>query len=304
MTVTAIDPLPTQRRTLFGLRPDVFAALLAVWVVWGSTYLAIKIAVHAVPPFMLTGGRFLLAGTTLLAIARIRREAWPSLLQWRNALFVGALMMGGGVGLTSFAEQTNSSSLTTVIVASGSLLNLLAAGLIVRDWPQRGEWAGILLALAGVLLLSFDGDVRANPAAVAIQFCALLCWAVGGALSRKLSLAPGAMGNASQMLMGGAAISIVSVLRAEQLPAVVPLDALGAWIYLALIGSVLAFSAYMHLMQHARPALSTSYSYVNPVVAMLLGYFVLNERVSPAALLSVAVIIAGVVLISRAKIKK
>lgn len=304
MTVTAIDSVPTQRRMLFGLRPDVFAALLAVWVVWGSTYLAIKIAVHAVPPFMLTGGRFLLAGTTLLAIARIRRENWPSLPQWRNAMFVGALMMGGGVGLTSFAEQTNSSSLTTVIVASGSLLNLLAAGLIVRDWPQRGEWAGILLALAGVLLLSFDGDVRANPTAVAIQFCALLCWAVGGALSRKLSLAPGAMGNASQMLMGGAVISVFSALRGEQLPAVVPLDALGAWLYLALIGSVLAFSAYMHLMQHARPALSTSYSYVNPVVAMLLGYLVLNERVSPVALLSVAVIIAGVVLISRAKIKK
>jgi drug/metabolite transporter (DMT)-like permease len=298
MSATPTASAPALRRTL---TIDVVAALIIVWVVWGSTYLAIKIGVQSLPPFMLTSGRFLLAGVVLLVLARLRHEVWPSAIQWRNAFIVGALMMGGGVGLTSFAEQTNSSSLTTVIVAAGSLANLLAVGLIVGEWPGRREWAGIAVALCGTLLLAFDGDIQAAPAAAAVQIAAVTCWAVGTALTRRLQLSTGAMGNASQMLAGGVVVGVVSVLWREQLPSAVPMDAVGAWLYLALIGSVLAYSAYMHLVKNARPALTTSYSYVNTVVALMLGYFVLNERVSAPALAAVALILVGVVMISRAK---
>jgi drug/metabolite transporter (DMT)-like permease len=298
MSATPVASASAPRRTL---TVDVVAALIIVWVVWGSTYLAIKIGVQSLPPFMLTSGRFLLAGVLLLVLARLRREAWPSVIQWRNAFIVGALMMGGGVGLTSFAEQTNSSSLTTVIVAAGSLANLFAVGLIVGEWPGRREWAGVAVALCGTLLLAFDGDIQAAPAAAAVQIGAVTCWAVGTALTRRLQLSSGAMGNASQMLAGGAVVGLVSVLWREQLPSAVPMAAVGAWLYLALIGSVLAYSAYMHLVKNARPALTTSYSYVNTVVALVLGYFVLNERVSVPALAAVALILVGVVMISRAK---
>lgn len=283
------------------LSADIVASLLVVWVVWGSTYLAIKIGVQSLPPFLLTAARFLLAGVVLLVVARVRRDAWPTAAQWRSALIVGAFTMGGGVGLTSFAEQTNSSSLTTILVASGSLANLLAAGLILGDWPRRREWIGIAVALAGAAMLAFDGEVRAAPIATLVQVTAMICWGIGSALSRKLSLAAGAMGNASQMLAGGALVALVSVLYGEKMPAVVPNAAIGAWLYLALVGSVLAYSAYMHLVRNARPALATSYNYVNPLVAMALGFVVLGERVSSAAIGAVALIILGVVLISRAK---
>jgi drug/metabolite transporter (DMT)-like permease len=294
------DSSSAARRTA-ALAPDVLAALLIVWIVWGSTYLAIKIGVQSVPPFALTAARFLLAGVVLFVIARWRREALPSAAQWRSAAIVGAFTMGGGVGLTSVAEQTNSSSLTTIIVASGSLANLLAAGLILRDWPRRREWAGIVVALAGTVLLAFDGEVRAAPLAALVQMAAIGCWAIGSALSRKLSLAPGAMGNASQMLAGGLAVAVLSVVRGESVPAVVPTSAIGAWLYLALIGSVLAYSAYMHLVRSVSPALATSYSYVNPLVAMALGFLVLDELLSPAAFGAVALIVLGVVMISRAR---
>lgn len=290
-----------NRRMIFGLRWDVALALLIVWTVWGSTYLAIKIAVGAIPPFILICGRFLAAGVILFALARVRGERMPTMREWRNALVVGAFMLCGGVGLTAFAEQTNSSSLTTVIVASGSILNLLAAGLIMRDWPGRTEWLGIAIGIAGAVLLSLDGDVRANPQAVAVQFLALTCWAIGSALSRRLALAPGTMGNASEMLMGGAVLAGMSALASERWPLSIPPAALGAWLYLILFGSVLAYTAYMHLVKLARPALATSYSYVNPAVAIVLGFLVLDERISPIALAAMLIISSAVLVISRAK---
>jgi drug/metabolite transporter (DMT)-like permease len=211
---------------------------------------------------------------------------------------IGALMMAGGVGITAYAEQSNSSSLTTILVACGSILNVGAVGLITRVWPVRREWLGLGIGLIGVSLLAFDGDVRANPTGVATQFVALSCWALGTALSRKLEIASGAMGSASQMLIGGTVLMAMSALRAEQLPLFIPARAIAAWIYLALFGSVVAYTAYVYLIKHARPALATSYSYINPIVAIVLGYAVLGERVSNIALLSMSIVVAGVALMS------
>ncbi len=301
MDVTPSSPPESKRKLIFGLRWSVAFALLTVWTVWGSTYLAIKIAVGTIPPFILISGRFLAAGAVLFVLARVRGERMPTLREWRNALVVGAFMLCGGVGLTAFAEQTNSSSLTTVIVACGSILNLLAAGLIMRDWPGRIEWLGIAIGIAGAVLLSLDGDVRANPQAVAVQFLALACWAIGSALSRRLTLAPGAMGNASEMLMGGVVLAGMSTLASERWPQSIPPAALGSWLYLIVFGSVLAYTAYMHLVKLARPALATSYSYVNPAVAIVLGFLVLNERISLIAIVAMLIIFSAVLVISRVK---
>jgi drug/metabolite transporter (DMT)-like permease len=287
---------------LFGFPFHVIGALLAVWIVWGSTYLAIKIAVEAqVPPFLLISARFAVAGVILFVIASVRGERIPTPVEWRNGAIIGMLMMAGGVGLTAFSEQTMSSSLTTIIIASGSIINVLATGLIVGQWPHRAEWLGIAVGLFGVLLLTFDGDIRANPQSVLTQATALCCWAIGTGLSRKLSVAPGLMGSASEMAAGAAVLAVMSVLRGEALPEAVPAAAWGSWAYLALVGSVLAYTAYQHLIKHARPALVTSYSYVNPVVALVLGYAILDERVSPIALVAVVIIMTGVLLMARGR---
>jgi drug/metabolite transporter (DMT)-like permease len=287
---------------LFGMPWHVFAALIVVWVVWGSTYLAIKIAVEAdVPPFLLIAARFSVAGALLFVFARLRGERLPIGAEWRNGALIGALMMAGGVGLTAFSEQAMSSSLTTIIIASGSIVNVLATGVIAKQWPHRGEWLGIGIGLLGVLLLTFDGDIRANPLSMLTQSTALLCWAIGTGLSRKLTVAPGMMGSASEMLAGAVVLALFSTVRGEALPAVIPAVAWVSWLYLTLAGSVLAYTAYQHLIKRARPALVTSYSYVNPVVALALGYTILDERVSALALAAVVVIMAGVLLMTRGR---
>jgi drug/metabolite transporter (DMT)-like permease len=288
--------------TWFGMPWHVFAALLVVWVVWGSTYLAIKIAIDTgVPPFVLIAARFFAAGSLLFGIARVRGERLPNALEWRNGALIGALMMAGGVGLTAFSEQAMSSSLTTIIIATGSILNVLATGAIAGDWPRRGEWIGIAIGLCGVVLLAFDGDIRANPLSAATQATALIFWAIGTGLSRKLVVAPGLMGSASEMLAGAGVLTVFSFLRGETLPAVITPTAWASWAYLTLAGSVLAYTAYQHLIKNARPALVTSYSYVNPVVALALGFTILGERVSTVALIAVTVIIAGVLLMARVR---
>jgi drug/metabolite transporter (DMT)-like permease len=282
----------------FGLRLDVLLALLAVWLIWGSTYLAIKIAIVDIPPFMLIAARFLVAGGVLFIFARSRGEALPTPAEWRNAGIVGLLMLGGGVGLTANAEVYNSSSLTTILIAFGSVLNVLAAGLLTRVWPRGRDWLGIALGVSGVFLLSFDGDVRNQPWAVALQFVAMACWALGSAISQRLPIAKGMMGSASEMMLGGVALTLFSILRQEPIPAQVSLAAAASWAFLVVFGSIVAYTAYMHLLKHVRPGLATSYSYVNPLVAIVLGFAVLGERVGPMALLAVAVIVSGVVILS------
>ena len=290
--------LPKKSSLPFGLSLDVWLALLIIWIVWGSTYLAIRIAVATIPPFLLISTRFLLAGTILFVFAKVRGAALPSALQWRNAAIIGGLLLGCGVGVTAFSEQNISSSLTTIIVAGGSIVNVLMAGLINKTWPKRLEWLGIAIGLAGVALLAFDGDLRAKPFNILIQLFALTCWATGSALSSKLKLAEGAMGSASEMLAGGVLLFVVSMAHGDKLPAQFVPEALGAWVYLVVFGSVVAYSAYMHVLKHARPALATSYSYINPLVAIVLGFVVLNERVSAIAFVSAGFIISGVLLMS------
>ena len=288
----------SQRPLPLGLSFNTWLALFIIWTVWGSTYLAIRIAVATVPPFLLISTRFLLAGLILFVFAKLRGAALPTARQWRNAAIIGGLLLACGVGLTAFSEQNISSSLTTIIIAGGSIVNVLMAGVINKTWPKRLEWLGIAVGLAGVALLAFDGDLRANPFNVLIQLFALTCWATGSALSSKLKLAEGAMGSASEMLAGGGILFVVSIVRGDRLPAQLAPEAIGAWVYLVVFGSVIAYSAYMHVLKHARPALATSYSYINPIVAVALGFIVLNEKISPIAFVSAGFIITGVLLMS------
>ncbi len=273
--------------------------LAATWVIWGSTYLAIKFALWSFPPFFQMGTRFLAAGALLIVWMRARGAAWPTPTQWRNALVVGTLMLGGGMGGTAVAETSVGSGLVVAFIAVVPLM-IAALNLIWGVKPGRLELAGIVVGLAGVLMLTQGAGFQASPAGLAAIATACLTWSVGSVLSqRSLPLAPGAMGFASEMLCGGAVLMGLSLAAGEQPQWPPQPAAVAAWFYLVVAGSLIAFNAYMVLLAQASAGLASSYTFVNPVIAMLLGVAVLGEVVSGFEWAAAGVVLVGVVLMLR-----
>jgi drug/metabolite transporter (DMT)-like permease len=280
-------------------------ALLACYVIWGSTYLAIRLALASFPPFFQMGTRFLAAGVLLMAwvLWRARRGAarLPTLREWRNALVIGALMLGGGMGLTASAEQHVGSGLVAAFIAVTPML-VCGWGLLFGQRPHRLELAGMVVGVAGVLLLVRGASFAASPTALACIAGATLAWSLGSVLSTtRLPLAPGPAGFASEMLCGGAVLMALSLALGEQFAVPPQPLALAAWVYLVVFGSLIAFSAYLYLLAHASPAVATSYAFVNPVIALALGVSLGGEALSGGEWVACGVILAGVLLIFRGK---
>jgi drug/metabolite transporter (DMT)-like permease len=288
-------------KTSTGLSPKLMLCLAATWLVWGSTYLAIKIALVSLPPFFQMGSRFLVAGALLAAWMRWRGAPWPSRRQWLHALAVGGLMLGGGMGGTATAEQTVGSGLVVAFIA---VMPLMIAGLNLL-WGERPTWIeslGIAFGLVGVLLLTQGQGFGASPAGLVAISVACASWAVGSVMSQRLwPLAPGAMGFASEMLAGGAVLMGLSLLGGESLPTRIEPQALWAWVYLVVFGSLVAFNAYMVLLAEASAGLASSYSFVNPVIAMLLGVTLAGEHISRHEWLAAGIVLVGVVLLLTAR---
>jgi drug/metabolite transporter (DMT)-like permease len=284
-----------------GLSPLVLACLAATWLVWGSTYLAIKVALVSLPPFLQMGSRFVVAGALLFGWMVVRGAPLPTGKQWRNALIVGTLMLGGGMGGTALAEVSVGSGLVVAFIAVVPLMIALA-NRVYGVKPSRGELAGIVVGLAGVLLLTQGAGFQASPAGLAAITIACLTWSLGSVLTQQsLPLAPGAMGFASEMLCGGVVLLGLAFFTGETLPAQIEPKAIAAWAYLVVAGSLIAFNAYMYLLANTSPGLASSYTFVNPVIAMLLGVALAGERITLAEWLAAGVILAGVVLLLRAR---
>jgi len=282
---------------LGGARSMVALTLLAVYLVWGSTYLAMRVALQGFPPFIMAGARFLVAGTALLLYLRARGAPFPGRRQVAAAVLVGALLLVGGNGGVALAEQHVASGLAALGVATVPLWAVLFAGLW-RQWPRRLEWGGLALGFAGIVLLNAQGDLRANPAGALALLVAAASWALGSVWSRQLTLPPGMMGTAVEMLGGGVLSLLCGAIFGERMPGAPPAPAVGALVYLIVFGSLIAFSSYGYLLRHVRPALATSYAYVNPLVAVSLGAVLAGERVTPLEVLAMPVILAGVVLVA------
>jgi drug/metabolite transporter (DMT)-like permease len=277
--------------------PLVLACLAATWFVWGSTYLAIKFALVGLPPFLMMATRFAVAGALLLGYTRWRGAPWPKVREWRNAAIVGTLMLGCGMGGTAQAELSIGSGIVVAFIAVTPLLMVLAS-LPFGARPAPGEFVGILVGLGGVLMLVQGAGFRASPAGLGWMMLACSGWTLGSVLSQhRLPLARGASGFASQMLGGGAALALAAALAGERLPAAVPASAWLAWAYLVVFGSLIAFTAYMILLGRASPGIATSYTYVNPVIALMLGVAAGGEHVTGWEWLSAGVVLAGVVLL-------
>lgn len=280
-------------------------ALLACYLVWGSTYLAIRFALISFPPFFQMGTRFLVAGVLLMAWVLFKKQTLPTRLQWRNAFVIGSLMLGGAMGLLASAEQHIGSGIIATFIAAFPMV-ACAIGLFFGQRPGRLEWIGMAVGLAGVILLASGASFSAAPGALLMITASIFLWSLGSVLSTtRLPMAQGPAGFASEMLCGGAVLMAISIALGEHhtfvnnLP--VKPEALAAWAYLVVFGSLIAFSAYLYLLAHTTPAMATSYAFVNPVIALFLGAFLVAEQVAASEWIACAVILVGVVLIFRGK---
>jgi drug/metabolite transporter (DMT)-like permease len=275
----------------------IAACLAATWFIWGSTYLAIKFALLSFPPFLQNGTRFLLAGSILLAWARRRGQALPTLRQWGNALVVGTLMLAANVGGVAYAEQWLASGLVVAFIAIVPAL-ITVASLPFGLRPRRIEAIGIALGFCGVLLLVRGETLSSSPLGLLAIVTAAVGWSTGSVLSQHvLRLAPASAGFASAMLCAGGVLMLLSTVSGETLSWPPQGVATAAWLYLSLFGSVIAYSAYMTLLADTRPALATSNSFVNPVIAMLLGVSLGGEAVTRQEWLAVGIIVLGVAVL-------
>lgn len=284
-------------KTSFIDRIGIIVALFSLYVIWGSTYLGMRIALVDFPPFLMAGIRFLIAGGLLYGVLRVRGTARPTRSQWRGAAIVGTLLLVGGNGGIAFAEQWVASGLAAVAVAAVPLWTAFFIGLMGR-WPTRLEWCGLALGFVGVVLLNLENNVWANPIGAIAALLAPFCWALGTAFSTRVSLPKGLMSSASQMLIGGILLLLVGLLLGERMHGLPTVNSMWAMLFLIFLGSLVAFCAYGYLLSRVRPALATSYAYVNPLVAVGLGVGFAGERITILGILAMFVILTGVGLVS------
>jgi len=275
-------------------------ALFALYVVWGSTYLAIRYALESYPPFFLAAIRFIAAGALMYAWLRLRGSAAPTGLQWRNAAICGILLLLMGNGFVCFAEQSVESGIAAVAVSSMPLFAALFSGLY-GEWPQRREVLGLAIGFAGVILLNLGSGLSGSRLGALMLIIAAAAWAFGSVWSKRQDMPKGPMNTAAQMLCGGIALAVLSMLAGEQVPLHPSLRSNLAIAYLAVFGSIIAFSAYLYLLKTVRPALATSYAYVNPPVAVLFGVMLAGEHVGPLDLVGMVVILVGVAIVILAR---
>jgi drug/metabolite transporter (DMT)-like permease len=302
-------------------RAALIAGFAAIYLIWGSTYLGIRIAVETMPPFLMAGVRFLVAGGIVAAFIGFTRGFRATAKQWRDNAIVGGFLCLGGNGLVSWAEQKVPSGITTLIISAGPVF------IVLMDWAvhaffndgQRGTrpramtFAGLALGIAGlVILVGPDvlktGTNRLDPGSVLALLAATLLWGVGMLYMRYAS-SPAEPFTASgiQMLSGSGWLLVTGVLTGELArvhPETITGRSMVAWAYLVVFGSLIGFSTFTWLMKHSTPARVSTYAYVNPVVAVFLGWLVLHEPVSPRIFVAAGVIIAGVAIITVTKNKK
>jgi drug/metabolite transporter (DMT)-like permease len=275
-------------------------ALLAVYLVWGSTYLAIRVGLDGFPPFLMAAIRMLFAGTVMYITLRWRGVPAPTPAQWRTIAKLSVFMMLLSNALVNVAEVHVSSGLAAIGVASMPLWAALFSSLRGQH-PSRVELLGLMLGFAGVLWLNLGTPISGAPIGMLCLLVAPIAWAWGSIWSRQQDLPSPFMAAAAQMLCGCVMMAAAGLLLGERLTAMPSPDAVLAVGYLAVFGSIVAFTAYVWLLQHVRPALATSYAYVNPPIAVLIGAVALHEKFGMQEIGAMAVILLGVAIITLAK---
>jgi drug/metabolite transporter (DMT)-like permease len=291
--------------------PTLWVALAIVYTVWGSTYLAIRVAIETMPPMLMASVRFLIAGGILYAIAIRRGDRAgdrPGLRQWRAAGIVGTLLFLGGNGGVVWAEQRVHSGIAALIVASVPLWMALIAYVALRERLPRVAVAGLIVGFGGTaLLIRPSGGEHIDTLGALVLVGASISWAIGTLYATRAPLpARGSVSAAMQLLSGGVVLGIVGLASGE-LGRIHPdrfsRSSILALAYLIVFGALVAFSAYAYLVRNASPAIVSTYAYVNPVIAVLLGWGFLDESIGATTLIAGAIIVVAVAMIVSSKVR-
>jgi drug/metabolite transporter (DMT)-like permease len=289
----------------FGMRWKIVVAFLAVYLCWGMTYLAMRIAVRDIPPHLMSGARFLVAGLVLYLWTRGRGDPKPTATQWRSAAMVGAFLLLGGNATVAWAEQQVPSGLAAVLIAVAPIW--MVAFEWARGGPRPGKRviAGLILGLAGVaLLVSPKGDstTQVNLIGAAMLVLASASWAWGSVVSKSAPLPKSPFLATSMEMIGGGVLLLLTALAVGQValfrPTEVSAHAVLAWLFLVVFGSLVGFTAYIWLLGVTSIAKAGTYAYVNPIVAVFLGWAILDEPVTGRTLIAALVILVGVALVN------
>lgn len=293
-------------------RLKIILAFTAVYTVWGSTYIAIRFAIETLPPFLMAGIRFLCAGSILYFFSVSKEKIKPSPAQWKSALIVGALLLVGGNGAVVWAEQLVPTGITALIIATVPLWTVLL------EWLWRGKkrpgvlvTLGILLGVAGLWFLmnpkTHDGPAL-HPAGVAMLLLAALSWAAGSIVAREADLPQSSfLATGMEMLAGGGLLLLLGTVSGEWSRfhwAAVSMRSFLALVYLIVFGALVGFTAYKYILKHTSPVLSSTYAYVNPLIAVLLGWGLAGETLNWQVGTGALIIAAGVFLITLSQRKK
>lgn len=287
-------------------RKLVWAAYIAVCIFWGSTYLAIRIGVQELPPFLFAGIRFLVAGGILLGYAALKGLPYPTRIQdIRSFFLIGLLLLFGGNGMVVVAEQWVHSGIASLLVATVPLFMALIEYFFIRKERLSWKgWVGLLVGFAGVgiLVLAEDLSGAVNPLGALLLILGCLSWASGSVYSKTLKPTGSVVTHIGiQMLAGGASMTVFGLLLGEASRFQLSATGIGAMVYLIIFGSLIGYSAYIYMLQKWPAARVGTYAYVNPVIAVLLGNVVLGEKLTPSVLVATAVILLGVLLVQTSK---
>ncbi len=300
-------PLPVARN------PGILLGMLVLYVVWGSTYLAIAVAVQTIPPFVMAATRFVLAGLILLGLSRIRGGSdfeWPTRREWRDSLIVGGLLLGGGMGMVAFAEQTIPSGITAILIAMLPVWVAIFSRIFFGERLPRGAVIGIAIGFVGVAVLvgptalGIQGGLE--PLGLAAAILSPICWSLGSLFASHRAVLPRRplVLAGAEMLAGGLILVAMSGASGELATfhvADVTASSFIALTYLTVVGSLIAFTTYGWLLRKAPLSLIATYAYVNPVVAVILGFVVLQEPIEGRTIIAGAIIIFAVAMIVTAR---
>jgi drug/metabolite transporter (DMT)-like permease len=289
-----LDRQPPPSKTL------VVLAIITLYFVWGSTYLALRFGLEGFPPFVLNGSRFLIAGVILYTVLRRlgRFTATPD--QVWNAAKVGTVLLVGGVGLVTLAEDSGiGSGLAATAVAVTPVWVAVSSG-IFGSWPGRREWLGLGVGLIGVLVLAGEGDFQSSPVGLGLIIAAPMIWSFASVWGTKVDRPDPLTNTTIQLLAAGVVMTLGGFGLGERFDGWPSTTAWAAMLYLAIFGSLLAFTAFVYLMHTVRPALATSYAYVNPVVAVVLGVTMGGETLTGSAFIALPLILGSVALVATA----
>jgi len=291
----------------------VLAAFAAVYLIWGSTYLCIHVAIQSIPPLLMAGGRFVIAGGLLYAMMRARGVPPPDAGHWLNSAGIGALLLVGGNGGVTWAERTVPTNIAALLVAATPLwMNLF-------DWlrprgnrPRLAVVCGLMLGFAGVACIVMGRDPSGNrviePLGAIVLLIANITWASGSIYSRHARQPVSALlAIAMQMICGGVLLLLAGAAMGEARhlhPGAITAASAAAFAYLTLVGSLVGFTAYVWLLQVSTPARVSTYAYVNPLIAVLLGRLVLDEPFPKSLALAAGLILGAVILTTAAKRKQ